>query len=600
MSEYFDCFTESELSGFNDDTNNLFYDDLESQLIHFLSEAEQSPEGPVQPEVPEISTILEPTIEPTAEPTTEPTIEPTIEPTVEPTVEPVVQPVIEPAIEPTAKPGMISPPDMKTPRPVQSFMGPDQGSLPEISANGLRFTSIADAQAFASARTPMLIPDDDYAAMEADPTLYIKKIMAAFNGVLRPEPEKHELKQYRIEDWVDYQVRNAERAQKYANQDPSLIEVSAWLLFAELLEAHKYGAKPIKTSTSVPAPELMKCSDHLNAIIRPISEYAIFRVDLLRLLRLDELVSNVDAAISRKLSNFKGNGHKADRDAGNMKRALEAGVEYDAVLGTKRKKGEPITGGDEGMKKIKKARKSQGEMAGGAQMGVFAGGRQSQAGDNNLFAPMPPAVAAAIAKQNNTYYDMKPAAVAQPTKTDNYYDMKPAPVATAAAQPSMTNNFFGMGNMVPAAVAANGGGVQKRKFSTVAAPQPSKNNNFYGMAPTGMIPAGMVSNGVPQMRKASAVGASQQNNNNFHGMANMIPAGMVPAGMVPTAAVPQQNNNFPNMTYSDKVPFGRIVNINGVFVYGTGKVDAMMGNGGAMGNGGVQQKRKASEVITLD
>ncbi|KAF2166082.1 hypothetical protein M409DRAFT_23810 [Zasmidium cellare ATCC 36951] len=307
------------------------------------------------------------------------------------------------------------PPQQAPPARPQSYTNtpqPTAPAIPPLGANGLRFTSIAQAQEFATARTPLNLPSDDFAAMEANPHPYIHKIMSAFHGPLRSEPENYDVTRIRLEDWVQYQLRNAERAQKITRQDPSRLELAAWLIFAELIEAHKLGVKP--TSTSTPPANIPKCSLHLEQVLRPIRDYAIFRFDLLRLTRVDELVSNVAAATQRKLSNFKGNGRKAGRDVENAKRAAEMGFDYEAVLGSKRKRGEGE--GDTGMKRVKRVKKSVGgQGAGGGQMGVFAAGAAGAVGaqggvvGDNLLPPVP---AAAAGAQPLEYYGVAAAAAA--------------------------------------------------------------------------------------------------------------------------------------------------------------------------------------------
>lgn len=207
-----------------------------------------------------------------------------------------------------------------------------QSNLSPIGANGLRFTSLAEAQAFAASRVPVQVSNDDFAAMEANPVPHVRKIMQAFSAPLATSPDDYPLSPTRAAQWAAYQNRSASRADKIICDDASRPELAAWLIFSALVDVHKLGAK---ASFSPPTE---KCSLHLERLLQPIRDFAIIRIDLLRLQRVDELVGNVQAAVTRKLSNFKGNGRKTTRDVENAARAAAGGIVYEKVLGTKRKR----------------------------------------------------------------------------------------------------------------------------------------------------------------------------------------------------------------------------------------------------------------------
>lgn len=228
--------------------------------------------------------------------------------------------------------------------------------IPAIGANGLRFSSVGQAEAIASFRTMLDVDQDDWAAMEATPEPHIKNIMTAFSATLASTPQDRQVPAADLPRWCKYQNDHSDKVTKILARDTTPLEVSAWLVFGAVIDAHKNGVKNVKSSITA-----KNCSAHLEECLEAVRDYGVVRFDILRYERIDELVTDKLGLVKRKLQNFMTNVGKQKRDEENARRAAETGLEYQAVLGNKKGKRKADDDGEdecEGASKRKRGKKA--------------------------------------------------------------------------------------------------------------------------------------------------------------------------------------------------------------------------------------------------
>jgi hypothetical protein len=198
---------------------------------------------------------------------------------------------------------------------------------------GLFYTNFADAEAAATNRSPPTLPVDDWKVIKDNPAPYVELLIHAFYqpyALTSGGDEAHNSGEHlgkSQDSWIKYQN---EQLLKLAKVDENTIEASCWVLLHRIIDAHAVGMRTLPFYRS---ERTILCSAHVALIAENMARYVVIRYDVARLLRLDELVCCTNRAVSRKVTNFRGNLGKAERELDNIKTAQEHGITYKRVLG---------------------------------------------------------------------------------------------------------------------------------------------------------------------------------------------------------------------------------------------------------------------------
>jgi hypothetical protein len=152
----------------------------------------------------------------------------------------------------------------------------------------------------------------------------------AFTTQVIDEPSEHRLDQIALTAWRQFQSNHAEKCKRYAGNETDIIEICAWKVYGVVVEIHQNGLPRLN---NIPLDRKSKCSERLELITSSIANYGIVRYDVLRLVKLNELAASPYNYVSRKITNWKNNEHKARRDQENADAAARTGTAYRKVLG---------------------------------------------------------------------------------------------------------------------------------------------------------------------------------------------------------------------------------------------------------------------------
>jgi hypothetical protein len=198
---------------------------------------------------------------------------------------------------------------------------------------GLKYLTLEAANERANDRVSLLLDagdGDDLADVELDAHRYVLNLVRAFTAPAVDEPTEHRLDQTALASWRQYQSTHLDKVSRCAATQDDLIEICAWKVYGIVIDFHQNGLPRLN---NIPIDRKSKCSERLVSITKSITNYAIVRYDVLRLVKLNELVASPYNYISRKITNWKNNEHKARRDQENADAAAKTGTAYRKVLG---------------------------------------------------------------------------------------------------------------------------------------------------------------------------------------------------------------------------------------------------------------------------
>jgi hypothetical protein len=196
---------------------------------------------------------------------------------------------------------------------------------------GLKYLTLEEAIENAKDRVDLSADiDDDLLDVERDAHRYVLDLVRAFTAPAVDEPTEHRLEEIALTSWRQYQATHVEKVLRYAATQDDLMEICAWKVYGVVIDIHQHGLPKLN---NIPLDRKSKCSDRLKAITKSITDYAIVRYDVLRLVKLNELAASPYNYISRKITNWKNNEHKARRDQENADAAARCGTAYRKVLG---------------------------------------------------------------------------------------------------------------------------------------------------------------------------------------------------------------------------------------------------------------------------
>jgi hypothetical protein len=198
---------------------------------------------------------------------------------------------------------------------------------------GLRFFSLEEANDHANDRVTLALDPnvkDDLMNVKRDAHRHVMNLVQAFTTQVIDEPSEHHLDQIALTAWHQFQSNHVEKCKRYAGNETDIIEICAWKVYGIVMDIHQNGLPKLN---NIPLDRKSKCSERLELITSSIANYAIVRYDVLRLVKLNELAASPYNYVSRKITNWKNNEHKARRDQENADAAARTGTVYRKVLG---------------------------------------------------------------------------------------------------------------------------------------------------------------------------------------------------------------------------------------------------------------------------
>lgn len=159
------------------------------------------------------------------------------------------------------------------------------------------------------------VEDDDFEAMKngSQPAEWVKKFVEAFGQDYLLDPEDTTRSPAQKEWFRRWQkTAHVSLVAIFEMKGPNHLEKCCWYLFDTIIKAHELGVFTIANQWM---PSKLKCSKRLAAVVSIIEKYALMRLDVLRLWHIDEIATNPEFFIKRKLTNCWNNGHRAEKDA---------------------------------------------------------------------------------------------------------------------------------------------------------------------------------------------------------------------------------------------------------------------------------------------
>jgi hypothetical protein len=246
----------------------------------------------------------------------------------------------------------------------------DEPRCLDVNSATLQFDTISDALSDGlMGREPITIINDDVSTVKTatNARSWIQKLVEAFGKNYLPEPEdtkKHSPSQKLW--WARWQKQgHASVVAIFEAENKGLVhlEKSCWHLFDAVIKAHELGVITSPSANNNALPSKLKCSARLAFIVSTLEKYALVRLDVLRSWHVNEIATNPEIFVKRKVTNCWNNGNRAEKLA--RKQRLDAaaagktrGRKRAAASAVDVESSEPEQDSDEAPVKAKRARKS--------------------------------------------------------------------------------------------------------------------------------------------------------------------------------------------------------------------------------------------------